>query len=251
MSNEIFVSEVFSAIQGEGAFVGTRQVFLRLSGCNIRCDYCDQPEALEKRAGPCRIERTPGHRDWVQTNSPIPLGAVASAVDRLWRSLTHHSVSVTGGEPLFQAQRLASLLPDLRQRSHRISLETNGTLPTKLEKVIDLVDFVSMDVKLDSVDHQGVDLDVQRRFLHIASRKHAFVKIVIGATTSVAEFERAVRMVDEESSDVEIFLQPVTPCGSVTAAPTPDQVLDLQSRALTLHPLVRVVPQTHKAIGQL
>ena len=60
----VLVTEVFSAIQGEGALVGERQVFLRLTGCNIRCAYCDQPEALEKRPGPCRLEQTPGRRDW-------------------------------------------------------------------------------------------------------------------------------------------------------------------------------------------
>jgi hypothetical protein len=49
----------------------------------------------------------------------------------------------------------------------------------------------------------------------------------------------------------EVFLQPVTPFGAVDAAPTADQVLDLQERALRRYPRVRVVPQTHKAIGQL
>ena len=59
-AEDVYVSEVFSAIQGEGALVGTRQVFVRLTGCNIRCAYCDQPEALERVGGPCRIERTAG-----------------------------------------------------------------------------------------------------------------------------------------------------------------------------------------------
>ena len=43
---QILATEVFSAIQGEAALVGERQVFVRLTGCNIRCAYCDQPEAL-------------------------------------------------------------------------------------------------------------------------------------------------------------------------------------------------------------
>ena len=49
----------------------------------------------------------------------------------------------------------------------------------------------------------------------------------------------------------EVFLQPVTPFGTVLEAPTPEQVLELQARALRRYPRVRVVPQTHKAIGQL
>jgi organic radical activating enzyme len=51
--------------------------------------------------------------------------------------------------------------------------------------------------------------------------------------------------------ETEIYLQPVTPFAEVGSAPSPSQVLDLQERALRLHPRVRVVPQTHKLIDQL
>jgi len=50
---------------------------------------------------------------------------------------------------------------------------------------------------------------------------------------------------------IEVFLQPLTPFGAASTAPTPEQVLALHDRALRIHPRVRVVPQTHKAIGQL
>jgi organic radical activating enzyme len=247
----VLVTEVFSAIQGEGALVGERQVFLRVTGCNIRCVYCDQPEALEKRPGPCRIEQTPGRRDWLWRESPLPVSEVTDAVDRLWRAAPHHSVSVTGGEPLLQAGRLGALLPLLLQRGHKIYLETNGTLTRGLAQVLEWVDHIAMDIKLDSVDHQGVDIETHRRFLQAGIGRHLFVKIVLGPATAPSELDRAVAMVHEVAPETEIFLQPVTPFADVTAAPSPSQVLDLQERALRLHQRVRVVPQTHKLIGQL
>ena len=246
------MSEVFSAIQGEGALVGHRQVFLRLTGCNIRCVYCDQPEALERRPGPCRIERTPGRRDWDDVTSPLPFADVVRAVDRLWRAVPHHSVSVTGGEPLLQAARLAGLAPLLAERGHRLPLETNGMLVDGLARVLRWLSHVSMDVKLDSVDAQGVSLAVHRRFLELAvAACPTSVKVVVGAGTRAQELEEAVAMVAEVAPAAEVFLQPVTPFGEVTEAPTPERVLELHDRALRLHPGTRVVPQTHKLIGQL
>ena len=125
---DILATEVFSAIQGEAALVGTRQIFVRLTGCNIRCAYCDQPEALEKVPGPCRIERTPGRRDWKTVASPLGISTLVALVDDLWDALPHHSISLTGGEPLLQGRRVVALAEQMAERGWPIMLETNGTL---------------------------------------------------------------------------------------------------------------------------
>ena len=253
---DILVSEVFSAIQGEAALVGERQVFVRLTGCNIRCSYCDQPEALEKQPGPCRIERTPGRRDWDMGQSPLVAIDLVEVVDRLWQAFPHHSISLTGGEPLMQSGRLATLLPMLASADRPVMLETNGTLVPALRRALPWLRYVSMDVKLTSVDGEHVDTATQRLFLETALRSGVttWVKVVMGPSTDLSEFDDAVSMVAEVAADAgtspEIYLQPVTPFVGTTA-PSPAQVLELHERALRRYPRVRVVPQTHKAIGQL
>ncbi|MGD0881891.1 MAG: 7-carboxy-7-deazaguanine synthase QueE [Acidimicrobiales bacterium] len=254
---DILVSEIFSAIQGEAALVGERQVFVRLTGCNIRCSYCDQPEALERRPGPCRVETTAGRRNWAVLSSPLDVDRVVEAVDTLWAQIPHHSVSLTGGEPLLQGARAARLVAEFASRRWPVMLETNGTLVPPLRRLVDDLTYVSMDLKLPSVDGERVDVAAQAAFLaeSLASGTATWVKVVIGPDTDIDEFDAAIAMVTEASAasraSVEIFLQPLTPFGTATTAPTPAQVLDLHERALRIHPRVRVVPQTHKAIGQL
>jgi 7-carboxy-7-deazaguanine synthase len=120
-----------------------------------------------------------------------------------------------------------------------------------------LVTYVSMDVKLRSVDGELVAPTTQAKFLGeaLAAGATTWVKVVIGPDTDPDEFDAAITMVAGASTGrdapVEVFLQPLTPFGVATAAPSPGQVLELHERALRIHPRVRVVPQTHKAIGQL
>ncbi len=254
---DILVSEIFSAIQGEAALVGERQVFVRLTGCNIRCSYCDQPEALERRPGPCRIETTAGRRDWAVLTSPLAVDRVVEAVGTLWAQVPHHSVSLTGGEPLLQGAVAARLVGEFASRRWPVMLETNGTLVPPFRRLVRCLTYVSMDLKLPSVDGERVAPSVQAAFLAeaLASGTTTWVKVVVGPDTDVDEFDAAITMVAAASAaspdTVEIFLQPLTPFGPATTAPTPTQVLDLHERALRIHPRVRVVPQTHKAIGQL
>jgi len=256
-TSAVLVSEVFSAIQGEAALVGERQVFVRLTGCNIRCVYCDQPEALERVPGPCRIERTAGRRDWSVEDSPLDLDRVVGAVGALWDQVPHHSVSLTGGEPLLQGARVERLAAACADRGWPVMLETNATLVPPMRRIAPSVTYVSADLKLPSVDGERVDTEVQEAFVAAALDGGAttWAKVVVGPDTDRAELEAAVAMVARASTGrttpIEVFLQPLTPFGIATVGPSPEQVLELQERALHIHPRVRVVPQTHKAIGQL
>ena len=254
---DILVSEIFSAIQGEAALVGERQVFVRLTGCNIRCTYCDQPEALERTAGPCRIEATAGRRDWSTEASPLAIDRVVESVATLWDQVPHHSISLTGGEPLLQGARVEELLGRLAAEGWPVMLETNGTLLPPLRRVGRALAYVSMDLKLPSVDGERVAPATQSAFLTlaVASGATTWVKVVIGPDTDLAEFDAAIALVAQvsagRSDPIEVFLQPLTPFGAAPVAPPPDLVLGLHDRALRIHRRVRVVPQTHKAIGQL
>ena len=113
------ISEIFLSLQGESSTVGLPTVFLRLTGCPLRCQYCDTGYAF--RGG-----------------EYMDLDAIAARV----ASYQTRHVTVTGGEPLAQPSCLA-LLTRLCDAGYQVSLETSGALDisqvdTRVMKVLDL-----------------------------------------------------------------------------------------------------------------
>jgi 7-carboxy-7-deazaguanine synthase len=246
------IVEVFSSIQGEAELVGLRQIFVRTFGCNLRCSWCDSPETLTGRPS-ARFEQTPGCRDFETLPNPVTMDRLLEAVHRL-NVVPHHSISLTGGEPLLQARFLRVFLPELRARERLpLYLETNGLLPEHLEQVIDLVDLMGMDLKPPScTDDPCPDwLERHERFLAIARRTHVFLKLIVGPHADPAEMEAAFRLVAGQDRSLSLTLQPVTPFGPVQSAPTDLEMLrwhELASRYLVT---VRIIPQVHKLMGVL
>lgn len=244
--------EVFSSIQGEAELVGYRQIFVRFFGCNLRCSWCDSPETLFGHP-PARFEQSPGHRDFEQQPNPVPLETLLEAVRRL-HTAPHHSVSLTGGEPLLHARFLRSFLPELRAREGLTHyLETNGLLPEHLERVIDLVDIIGMDLKPPSCTDDPLPdwRERHERFLAVARQKRVFLKLVVGAGADEGEMESVFRLVAAQDPALSLTLQPVTPFGTVQSVPTDLQMLrwhELASRHLEN---VRIIPQVHKFMGLL
>ena len=238
------IAEVFSSVQGEGLYVGCRQVFVRFTGCNAACRYCDTREAASP-AATARIEQTPGSRDFAAVSNPIDISVLKDMVSGLLVS-PHHSVSLTGGEPLCQAGAVAALAEKLPGRRY---LETNGTMPVELEAVIRHIDIISMDIKLPGAVGRNYWRE-HRRFLSLAAQREVFVKVVIAGDTSLSEFHTAVELVAGVDRAIPMILQPVTPHGGCPAV-RPETVLALQEKALSLLGDVRVIPQTHKMMGQL
>lgn len=244
MSEKRNLIEIFSSIQGEGIYVGYRQIFVRFSGCNLCCAYCDTKTSHDPKDF-CLIEQTPGVRDFMRLKNPIDTFKVLEAIRRL-AVLPHHSVSITGGEPLCSVDFLEKLLPNLKMK---VFLETNGTLPDHLVRIIDFVDIISMDIKMPSIA-KSMYWEEHKKFLQIAHRKEVYVKIVVGEETTEDEFWTAVQMVCETDPAIPLVIQPVTPIQGLKA-PAPEKILTLQELALQLLSDVRAIPQTHKYMGQL
>lgn len=250
--------EVFSAIQGEGLNVGTRQIFIRFALCDLRCQFCDSAHTWNVPPT-CRIERSPGLRDFETHSNPVSLAVLLESVERQNLPGLHDSISITGGEPLLHAPFLVEFLPQLRRSTGLpIYLETGGHRPQELAMILPYLDSVGMDLKLPSVSGEN-RWQEHAEFLKLCHQAsvEVFVKIIISSRTCPAELERSAKLVAALSPEIPVFLQPVTPLDtpqqleSVVLSPTPAQVLAWQAQMKRSLKQVRVVPQTHKMLQQL
>ena len=242
--------ECFSSIQGEGVLVGLRQAFLRFSGCNLNCSFCDTPGMSDTPAG-CLLEQTPGRRDFITVENPVRCERIVSLIDSWTRNRPgiHHSISVTGGEPLLHGVHLRDWLPELR-RLLPIHLETNGTLPDALAPLVAHLDYIGMDIKLPSASGCPGLWEEHQQFLEIASQRNVYVKVVMDHSTENWEIERSCELIAGVDRAIPLILQPMTrPDGTISISAL--RTLELQEIAAARLNEVRVIPQTHKFMGVL
>lgn len=244
--------EMFSSIQGEGIFVGSRQAFVRFHGCPLSCDYCDSRDTVfDSPPETCRVELRPGSGDVALIKNPVELAQVADVLEgwMLDSPHAHHSISLTGGEPLLHHKVLKSWLPSLR-RLLPIFLETNGVLHAELSECIDLIDYVSMDVKLPSTSGIEGLWEEHLAFMRIASRRNLYVKTVVGHSTTVEEVKKTCELILSVDRSIPLVIQPVTSsCGEAGVSAL--SLLEFQKTAAGLLEEVRVIPQTHRFLGLL
>ena len=229
--------------------MGRRQIFVRFIGCNLDCLYCDTQ--VESTDGNCFLEKVPGSGEFIQIPIPVDFTEVTEHIKKWctgWQGL-HHSISVTGGEPLLHGELLGNWLPALKKLLP-IHLETNGLLYEPLSTIIQHIDHISMDIKLPSTSGENDLWEAHQRFISLARNIDCSVKIVVNAKTEKSEVERAAGIVAEADRNIPFIIQPETG-ENLNLRIAPLQLMALQETALTKLSDVRVIPQMHKFLGVL
>ncbi len=130
------ITEIFYSLQGEAKEVGIPTVFVRLTGCPLRCNYCDTTYAFKG-------------------NNPLSIESIMEKVEKY----NTHYVCVTGGEPMAQRNCLI-LLDTLIEAGYKVSMETSGSIDiSPVNKKVSVV----MDLKTPSSTEQS-----QNRYENIA-----------------------------------------------------------------------------------
>lgn len=217
MTNKAKIKEVFTSIQGEGPFVGYKQLFIRFCGCNLTCEYCDTDY------------RTVDSKDY----------RLEELVEIAKRSSDCHSVSLTGGEPLLNTGFLKEFLP---QCPLPVYLETNATLAGELGEIIDYIDYISADIKLASCTGGNDLFSEHDRFFTVASPKELFAKIVFDENITEDEINQCCKL--GAKYNIELVLQPKM--NGSKFAPKKEVIETVLNKFLKKYKKVRLIPQTHK-----
>lgn len=217
------IAEIFDSIQGEGIYLGEKQLFVRFYGCNLACKFCDTKPKYFREYEPDELCRELGryHDEF-------------------------HSVAFTGGEPLLQKDFLKEVLKFTSGRGYKNYLETNGILHEELEDVIDYLDIIAMDLKLPSSTSGQKHWEAHRKFMRIASRKEFFLKMVICDSTIESDIRESLALIQEENKAAILVLQ----------ANSHEHKLSLKKKIKEFRDIFRannlsvcMIPQVHKLIG--
>jgi 7-carboxy-7-deazaguanine synthase len=171
------VSELFYSLQGEGRHTGQPTIFIRTTGCNLRCTYCDTTYAYE---------------DGIAMTPDEILQAIAKYPCR--------TCCVTGGEPLLQPD-IDTLLKALINNHYHVSIETNGSRPITPYTKTDAI-MISLDVKCPSSTMQD--------HMELSNLKHLRpldqVKFIIGDRV---DYDYANDILHRYPTKAVVFFQPV------------------------------------------
>lgn len=171
------ISEIFLSLQGETSRTGLPTVFVRLTGCPLRCVYCDTAYAFQG-----------GRR--------ISIGSILAEVAKY----NVHYVTVTGGEPLAQKE-CATLLRFLCDAGYSVSLETSGALDvSKLDARVSKI----LDIKTPGSGEAGKNLWTNLEYLTL----HDEVKFVL---SDERDYQWAVELIRERQMNLvcPILFSPV------------------------------------------
>ena len=172
-------------MQGEGLYLGEKQIFVRFFGCNLSCKFCDT-----KLSSFFEYEPQELFEEIIIYNHDF------------------HSISFTGGEPLLQNDFLKEVLMLTKKNGYKNYLETNGTLPGELEDTIAYIDIVAMDIKLPTSTGMGNLWGLHKKFFKIASKKDVFLKAIISETTNAQDLRQGLSLIKEMNSCAVLVLQP-------------------------------------------
>ena len=171
------INEIFYSIQGEGKWMGIPNIFIRTSGCNLRCNYCDTKYAYYK-------------------GDQIEIPKILKKISKF----NCKKICITGGEPLLQKD-INNLIDKLIKNNYQALIETNGSIDLKIIENLKNVS-ISLDIKCPSSKMQ--DKMIFENIFQLDNKDQ--LKFVI---ETKKDYEYAKKIIKKYDPKSNVFFQPV------------------------------------------
>ena len=266
-----YITEMFSSFQGEGAYTGRRQIFIRFAGCPLSCFYCDTSYARDSGPEFCTVlgETDFGVRNTANVSfndasprkprvieNPMTSQLVIELLETL-KTPDVHSICYTGGEPLLSTAFVKEIAQEAKSRHIKNFIETSGCSASAFASLAEYFEFAAIDIKLRH--HRAVgDSDYERLYENelgcvkssVDRGIDTIVKVIVLKDTSADEIEAVCR--DLSGFDLKFVLQPVSaPRNLPEVTPSIKELFTLSEVAGRFLQDVMVIPQVHKFMGIL
>lgn len=218
------IQEIFRSIQGEGKYAGVPTVFVRFSGCNLRCAYCDTKRSW-RQAKYCHYQPMEFSRRSVRVRNNI---SIEDCTDMIYWLAPSGLVSFTGGEPLLQARYIARVIKRLGAK-YTYLIETNGTLPGALKFLPAQKNIIY------AVDLKKNNPQFLRFYQNIPKIAPSYLKIILEKDLDISQTLEILL-----KTDSEVYLQAVNNKFDKKLLQKWLFVLDKSRRSF------KVIPQLHK-----
>lgn len=170
------INEIFYSVQGEGKQSGTPTIFIRVSGCNLRCTYCDTQYAYYE-------------------GTEMSINDIINEI----RKYRCNNICITGGEPLLQSD-IKDLINKLTNKKYKVSIETNGSID--ITPILKTNLLISIDIKCPSSKmHEKMKFEN----LNLLQKKDQ-LKFII---KNNQDYEYAKKIIETIKPNFEVFFQPV------------------------------------------
>ena len=232
------VSEIFTSIEGEGIFVGKKTLFIRFSGCHLKCRWCDTKYALPLDSG-----------------TDYQIDEIKDLIIKELQPFTF-KVNFTGGEPLLQTEAVIELADFIKKQTNLKTYMESSCFNSELfRKVLPYIDICKVEFKTDDskvVDDEEYDnlLSNEIKCLELAveSNKATYIKIVVTNSTNLESFKNLVYNISKKIKPSDILGFVIQPSFGIDQ-PTVNKLLDTYDIVQPMFPEVRIIPQLHKEIG--
>ncbi|MDW3654335.1 MAG: 7-carboxy-7-deazaguanine synthase QueE [Nitrososphaeraceae archaeon] len=232
------VSEIFTSIEGEGIFVGKKTLFIRFSGCHLKCRWCDTKYALPLDSG-----------------TDYQIDEIKDLIIKELQPFTY-KVNFTGGEPLLQTEAVIELADFVKKQTNVETYLESSCFDSELfSKVLPYIDICKIEFKTDDskvVEDEEYDNlilnEIKCLELAVESNKATYIKIVVTNSTNLESFKNLVYNISKKIKPSDILGFIIQPSFGIDQ-PTVNKLLDTYDIVQPMFPEVRIIPQLHKEIG--